>query len=95
MTTHTNPALQRAWTIAGSGPLFEGDTDSRIRHHNGYSTVLVIGSRMMTTTSAYQLADSYARAILPDARLLDTGHGWDGRPQRRYWAPDTTDRPHH
>jgi len=95
MTTHTNPALHRSWTIAGSGPLFEGDTDSRIKQERGYKTVLVIGSRMMTTTSAYQLADSYARAILPGARLLDAGHGWDGRPQRRYWAPDTTTKDNH
>lgn len=80
--------------IAGSGPLFEGDTDSRIRQHNGYRTVLVIGSRMMTTTSAYQLADSYARAILPGARLLSTGESIDNRPQRLYWAPDTAKDDH-
>lgn len=77
--------------IAGSGPLFDGDTDSRIRHHNGYCTVLVIGSRMMTTTSYYQLADARARAILPGARLLSIGESIDNRPQRLYWAPTTTE----
>lgn len=88
MPTHQNPALQRSWMVAGSGPLFDGDTDSRIRHHNGYRTVLVIGSRMMTTTSYYQLADARARAVLPGARLLSTGESIDNRPQRLYWAPN-------